>query len=158
MYNAPSVAFPVGRCAFQRWVYAALLVAAVGVMAAWAAYQPVRWLWFTAGLAVSVGAVRGWQAMRVQGILQWQGESWVFWSQSSHAVNPWQGGVVRLALDAQQVLLLRWTPTPDEHGDRATAPFFWVSRRSEWLWLAKDNAPHHWQDLRRAVFAQTSVF
>ena len=155
MYNAPSVAYPVGRCAFQRWVFAALLVVAVGVMGAWAVYQPLAWAWYAAWLAVCWGCVGGWRALQVHGVLQWQGEAWVFWRQSTHAVNPWRGGVVRLAFDAQRVLLLQWTPTPDEN---APVTFLGVPRRTEWLWLAKHNAPHQWQDLRRAVHAQTSVF
>lgn len=158
MYNAPSVAYPVGRCAFQRWVYVALLVATMAVMGAWAAYQPLAWPWYTAWLAVCLGGLGGWRALQVQGVLQWQGEAWVFWRQSTHAVNPWQGGVVRLAFDAQRVLLLQWTPTHDEQGDNSTTATLGVPRRPEWLWLAKDNAPHYWQDLRRAVYAQTSVF
>lgn len=157
MYNAPSVAYPVGRCAFQRQVFAACMVLAVGVLVAWATLQPLTGLWYGSVCATLAGGVGGWRAIHVAGVLQWQGEAWVFWRPSAQAVNPWQGGVVRLAFDAQRVLLLQWTPTLDET-DNATQSVLGVPRRSEWLWLAKDNAPDHWQDVRRAVHAQTTVF
>ena len=157
MYNAPSVAYPVGRCAFQRWVFVCLFSLAVMVMVAWAAYQPMTWWWYAAWLPVALGSMGAWRAMQAQGVLQWQGEAWVLWLTSEHESNPWQGGVLRLVLDAQRVLLLQWTPSFDQQGETSPKQELGLSRRSEWIWLAKENAPHHWQDLRRAVYAQTSV-
>ncbi|MEY4317204.1 MAG: hypothetical protein RI902_1012 [Pseudomonadota bacterium] len=157
MYNAPSVAYPVGRCAFQRWVFVGLFLASLCVMAAWAAYQPLTWFWYAAWLPVALGCVGAWRAMQAHGVLQWQGETWVLWLKSSHDNNPWQGGALRLAFDAQRVLLLQWTPSFDEEADATTTTSRGVSRRSEWVWLSKDNAPEHWQDLRRAVHAQALV-
>jgi hypothetical protein len=157
MYNAPSVAYPVGRCAFQRWVFVGLCLASLCVMAAWAVYQPLTWFWYAAWLPLALGCVGAWRAMLVHGVLQWQGETWVLWLKSSHDTNPWQGGALRVAFDAQRVLLLQWTPSFDEEADATTTTSRGVSRRSEWVWLSKDNAPEHWQDLRRAVHAQALV-
>ena len=157
MYNAPSVAYPVGRCAFQRWVFVGLLLASLSVMAGWAFYQPLTWFWYMAWLPVALGCIGAWRAMQVHGVLQWQGETWVLWLKSSHDTNPWQGGTLRVAFDAQKVLLLQWTPSFDEHVVNSTKAGQRVSRCSEWVWLSKDNAPAHWQDLRRAVHAQALV-
>jgi hypothetical protein len=158
VYNAPSVTYPVGRCAFQRWLWAGLLVIGVTVMLAWALYQPLTWSWYMAWLPLCAGCVGGWRAWQVHGVLQWQGETWVLWLKSSHAQNPWHGGELRLALDAQRVLLLQWTPTPDAQDGGLLTSDARVPRRTKWLWLAKENAPHLWQDLRRAVHAKSPVF
>ena len=157
MYNAPSVAYPVGRCAFQRWVFVGLFLASLCVMAAWAAYQPLTWFWYAAWLPVALGCVGAWRAMQVHGVLQWQGETWMLWLKSSHDTNPWQGGALRVAFDAQKVLLLQWTPSLDEQDENLTTTTHRVPRRSEWIWLSKDNVPERWQDLRRAVHAQALV-
>jgi hypothetical protein len=126
-------------------------------MVAWAVDQPLTWFWVAAWLPVVLGSVGAWQAMQVHGVLQWQGETWVLWLKSSHDTNPWQGGALRVAFDAQRVLLLQWTPSFDEQVDTTTKADPGVPRRSEWIWLSKDNAPEHWQDLRRAVHAQALV-
>lgn len=158
MYNAPSVAYPVGRCSFQQGLFVALSVTAMSVMVAWATYQPLAWPWYLACLAVCAGCVGGWRALQTRGVLQWNGQTWVLWLPSVQAVHPYEGGVVRVAFDAQQVLLLQWTPSPDEQDGDITGRTFGVSVRSVWLWLAKENAPDQWQDFRRAVHAGTPVF
>ena len=156
MYNAPSVAYPVGRCAFQRWLLVGVLGLSLATMTAWAIAQPLSAAWWLAWLPLCLGCFGAWQAMRMRGVLQWMGHSWVLWQPSSHAHNPWQGGTLRLAFDAQQALLLYWMPSLERDEQPATAAS-WLTRRGAWLWLDKDNAPQLWQELRRAVHAQASV-
>jgi hypothetical protein len=50
-------------------------------------------------------------------------------------------GEVRVALDVQKALVLRWQPASDT-----------LNAKQLWLWLGAEGASHHWQDLRRAVY------
>ena len=145
MHNAPSVAYPVGRCAFQRWVFAGLCVTSVAVLLAWAWMQALSWLWGLAAagwcVAVVVGAHASWRSM---GTLSWTGQVWCW--HGSAAASDDALGEVHVALDVQGGLLLEWTPLS------ADKPF-----ATRWLWLGAENAPKLWQDLRRAVFATAQV-
>ncbi len=146
MHNAPSVTYPVGRCAFQRWVYVGVSVTSAGMLVAWAWMQSPDWVWgFATGvwcLAVVTGAHACWQGVST---LCWTGQDWCLYRASQDAINGL--GEVRVVLDVQGALLLEWTPLS------ADKPF-----ATQWLWLGAENAPKLWQDLRRAVFAtfQTS--
>ena len=46
MHNAPSVSYPVGRCAFQRQLYLFLLLATLAVLGAWALNQGITSVWW----------------------------------------------------------------------------------------------------------------
>ncbi len=141
MHNAPSVAYPVGRCAFQRWVFAVICVISGAVLVAWAWMQPLSWVWGLAVVTWCIAVVTGLHACwRSMGTLSWTGQVWC-WHGSSEGSDD-ALGEVRVAIDVQGALLLEWTPLS------ADKPF-----ATRWLWLGAENVPKLWQDLRRAVFA-----
>jgi hypothetical protein len=141
MHNAPSVSYPVGRCAFQRWLYAFFMVLTSAVLLAWALSQGLTRVWCVAVVAAMLGAFLGWRALGQAGTLTWDGQVWCL-----HDLNQGQGhedalGEVHVALDVQKALLLRWQPASDT-----------LNAKRLWLWLGSQGASHDWQDLRRAVY------
>ena len=141
MHNAPSVTYPVGRCAFQRRVYAVLCVCSGAVLIAWAAMQPMGWMW---GLAIAcwlVACVLGGRACWCDlGQLTWTGQVWCLHGQTEATQDAL--GDVRVTIDVQGALLLQWVPLSNVE-----------PRTTRWLWLGAENSPQLWQDVRRAVFA-----
>jgi hypothetical protein len=141
MYNAPSVSYPVGRCAFQRWVFVGLSVISCVVLVAWALQQPMGWAWrmAAAGWLVAVG-FGGYAFSQARGTLTWTGQYWCLHGQPEPAEVLL--GDVSVCLDAQGALLLKWAPLSDVK-----------LGATRWLWLGAENSPKVWQDLRCAVFA-----
>jgi hypothetical protein len=144
MHNAPSVSYPVGRCAFQRGLYLFLMGVTSAVLAAWAFHQGFTWLWFVAVLLVLLGGVAGALATRFVATLTWGGQDWCLHDQSGGLADAI--GDVAVILDNQKTLLLRWQPTSD------TLP-----TSSHWLWLDAERSGPHWQALRCAVYQRTEL-
>ncbi len=147
MHNAPSVSYPVGRCAFQRWLYLVFTLMSSTVVIAWALEQNVGWVWCVALSAVVLGAFFGWRSLQQQAILTWDGQVWCLHDQSTDSEDAL--GHVQVTLDVQKALLLRWQPTSDRLGERKLAPV--------WLWLGAEQSTSHWQDLRRAVYQRVDI-
>jgi len=154
--NAPSVLYPVGRCAFYARVLMLLAVLGLAVLAA-------GW-WHGRGLAG--GAFR--TAVGGVGVglwLLWLGFAWWSWRRAPIGQLQWdalaadsslranagawrwrseayqEGAVllrVDLMLDLQTRVLLRL-----HNPDRATS----------WVWLERCRDPARWDDLRRALVA-----
>lgn len=141
MHNAPSVAYPVGRCAFERWLYIAFMIATCGVWFAWAIVQP-RSVWLFMGLICVLGAAL-WGERVLQkpaATLHWNADVWLLHEENSKHGSV-QFGQPHVCMDLQHTLLLRWQPLSKSHG---------VVNR--WLWLNRSTEPTCWQDLRRAVY------
>jgi hypothetical protein len=139
MYNAPSVSYPLGRCAFQRWVYAFFTLLSLAVLFAWALNQGMTSVWYAAAIAAVLGAFLGWRALGQAGTLTWDGQVWCL---QIHGPGHEDAlGEVRVALDVQKALVLRWQPASDT-----------LNVKPLWLWLDAEGSSHHWQDLRRAVY------
>jgi hypothetical protein len=141
MYNAPSVAYPVGRCAFERWLYIAFMIATCGVWFAWAIVQP-RSVWLFVGLSCVLGAALwGRRVLQLSlATLYWNGGVWLLHEENSKHGSD-QLGQPHVCMDFQHILLLRWQPLSKPHNV--------VTR---WLWLNRSTQPTRWQDLRRAVY------
>jgi hypothetical protein len=143
MHSAPSVSYPVGRCAFQRWLYAFFVVLTSAVLLAWALNQGLNATWYMAVAAAALGLLLGWRALGQAGTLTWDGQVWCL-----HDLN--QGhedalGEVHVALDVQKALLLRWQPASDT-----------LNAKPLWLLLGLQASDNRWQDLRRAVYQRTN--
>jgi hypothetical protein len=141
MHNAPSVSYPVGRCAFQRWLFVGFALLTLAVLLAWAFNQGLNATWYVAVAAAVIGVLLGWRALDQAGTLTWDGQVWCL-----HDLNQGQGyedalGEVHVALDVQKALLLRWQPASDT-----------LNAKPLWLWLGSQGSSHAWQDLRRAVY------
>jgi len=145
MYNAPSVSYPVGRCAFQRAVYVALATAASVVLLVWALMQPLSVIWFWGALASGLAIAAGGRAYLFdRGVLTWDGQDWYLHDQAGDLKNAL--GAVTVTLDVQHTLVLHWQPLSEERV---------LSKR--WLWVGAENSPSFWQDLRCAVFARSNT-
>jgi hypothetical protein len=139
MHNAPAVSYPAGRSRlagvgmFVAWLAGATGVAFWGLQVQVA--SSVIAAACAAAAAVGGAAWRGWLRSPV-GTLAWDGESWT-WSAGSKT----QAGTPEVALDAQRLLLLRWSG---------------AAGSVKWLWLERAGSPARWDDLRRAVYSRAS--
>ena len=150
MRNAPSVTYPVGRCAVHGGVLALLSVLgllALGLLAAlWSSAGPV-WLWgggcvWAVWSALALGA--WWRSPRGQ--LQWDARAASATALPGERVGGWRwhgGGMssadldrVEWVWDAQTTLLLRLYPRAE---------------RARWVWLETRSDPGRWDDVRRAL-------
>lgn len=145
MHNAPSVSYPVGRCAFQRRLLLAQTVLSLLLMLGWALTQPVTWAWLGVSVVLAAMTLLQWRTTGSQSrTLLWSDGVWLIQPTSMplsttaarHCV-----GAVKPVFDGQSTLLLRWQSTSDRLGS---------GRR--WLWLNQSSSPSQWLDLRRAVY------
>ena len=143
MHNAPSVSYPVGRCAFQRWLFVGFAVLTLAVLLAWAFNQGLTSIWYVAVAAAALGLLLGWRVLGQAGTLTWDGQVWCLHDQGLGLEDAL--GDVHVALDVQKALLLRWQPTSDT-----------LHAKPLWLWLGLQASDKRWQDLRRAVYQRTN--
>jgi toxin CptA len=143
MHNAPSVSYPVGRCAFQRWLFVGFAVLTSAVLLAWALNQGLTATWCAAAAAAALGLLLGWRALDQAGTLTWDGQVWCLHDQGLGFEDAL--GDVHVAFDVQKALLLRWQPTSDT-----------LHAKPQWLWLGLQATDNRWQDLRRAVYQRTN--
>jgi hypothetical protein len=154
MRNAPSVVFPVGRCAFQGWLLVALaglsglsgllflVVSDVRILGGWGrldcALGVVVWLAWTTWAALS------W-LRSPEGTLHWvsgcseeghPGGNWS-WTDRTGAEPVILTGMERL-IDLQSRVLLHFS------GPKIGA---------QWVWAERASSPSSWNDLRRALLA-----
>ncbi len=144
MHNAPSVSYPVGRCAFQRWLYVFFIVLTSTVLLAWALNQGVTWIWGVAVGFATLAIFSGGRALHQAGMLTWDGQVWCLHDQGAGYEDAL--GEVHVMLDVQKALLLRWQPASDT-----------LNGQSRWLWLGSQASDNRWQDLRRAVYQRTDM-
>ena len=144
MHNAPSVSYPVGRCAFQRWLYAGLTVLTSAVLWAWALNLGLSWVWCIAVSAAAAGVWQGWRALKALGVLTWDGQVWCLHDQGANHEDAL--GEVHVMWDVQKALLLRWQPASDT-----------LRAKPQWLWLEGQHCDERWQDLRRAVYQRSGL-
>lgn len=154
MHNAPSVVFPVGRCAFPAWLLAALgaLSAAMGILffiesdsqaSGFPAWLPIvagvgGWLiwatWATLNWLRSPQGTLRWEPRRVE-----PGSTPGAWSWTDSAVaEPLVLSSVERVIDLQGRVLLR---------------FGGPGLGQQWAWVEQRSSPTRWNDLRRALLA-----
>jgi toxin CptA len=143
MHNAPSVSYPVGRCVFQRWLFAGMVVLTSAVLLAWVLHQGLTATGCVAVAAAALGVLLGWRALGQAGTLTWDGQVWCLHDQGLGLEDVL--GEVRVEIDVQKALLLRWQPTSDT-----------LHAKPQWLWLGSQGSDNRWQDLRRAVHQRTN--
>jgi hypothetical protein len=152
MHNAPSVVYPVGRCAFQAWLLVLLggVSAAVGVFflgeSNLQSQDPWGWLIRGAGILAwlvwTAWAFLSW-TRSMEGFVQWSAErrhemdrasAW-WWSDQS-------GSASLVLIEMKCVLDLQ---------DRVLLRFCGSSMGPRWVWVERQASPAHWSDLRRAL-------
>ena len=140
MHNAPSVSYPVGRCAFVRYFSIGLAALSGATWLSWGLLQGVSVLACLAGGVWLIACGAAWRSAQMQaGKLTWDGQVWC-WHDSPRRDDAL--GSVQVVLDMQHTLLLRWLPSDGL-----------PSVQKVNLWLSAASAPDFWQDLRRAVYA-----
>ena len=147
MRNAPSVIYPVGRCAFHARALLVLATIVAAALLGWrfgSAVDARLWLAMLLGAVLWLAwALRGWWRSPV-GRLHWDAQAtnlpslvvgaW-FW-QGGAALEPQPVQRLEAALDLQRLMLLRL---------HAAQP---VPR---WVWVEQTSDPARWLDLRRAL-------
>jgi hypothetical protein len=138
MHNAPSVSYPVGRCAFQRWLYVGFTGATCAVWLAWFTVQAFNFWMLLALLCIVLGGCVGWRDLHARhASLSWDGQAWCL---QGDGVDESLGDV-HVAWDVQKALLLRWQPASTK-----------ITAGPTWLWLGQEQSPTHWHGLRCAVY------
>ena len=157
MHNAPSVSYPVGRCAFVGWFLAGMTALAVGLQTGWAlawwpggAWVPSRWAVSSGVWGLTLGwAWWHWWRSPV-GWLIWApwltedppdtpkgGAGW-WWGTRSGTEGEAVARVRPMALGGAWVVL----HVTLVGGGRA---------RGRWVWALARSAPDRWLPLRRAL-------
>ena len=134
MHSAPSVSYPVGRTLFAGLLAAGLWSAGAAVTLLWLRESDAPgWRQVVGAVALGLIGVRSVLAWlrSPRGELHWDGTGWT-------APQEAGAGSLEVALDLQQVLLVRWHAPQSAH----------------WLWLERRSCPHRWLDLRRAVYSR----
>ncbi len=152
MHSAPSVVYPVGRCAFHGWLLLALagVSGAVGVLF-WAgsdfrSRDIQDWIPCVAGTSAwliwTAWALMSW-SRSPRGSLRWEsrrlaeGGANGAWSWTDRVCpEPMTLSGVERVLDLQGCILLRVS-------GRSVSP--------RWAWIERSSSPAHWNDLRRAL-------
>ncbi|MFM6985902.1 MAG: hypothetical protein ACKOXQ_04645 [Hydrogenophaga sp.] len=151
MRSAPSVIYPVGRCAFHLRVVCLLgLLGLLGMVLLWwwrsPSMSPALWALAAACWLWWCGLALGSWAHAPSGQLQWDAMGLALADDARSGRWSWQaqaGASIELqrfaqVWDMQSVILLQ----PVAAGQRLP-----------WLWLEARQAPHRWDDLRRALTA-----
>ena len=146
MRNAPSVMYPVGRCAFHGGLLLVLAAAVAASLWGWrgSGVEPRLWLVALAGACLWLAwAVLAWWRSPA-GRLHWDAQAagsqnteagaWFWLDSAGSAPQPVLG--LEMALDLQHVVLLRL------HA---------VTQVPRWLWVQRPSDPARWLDLRRAL-------
>lgn len=157
MRNAPSVMYPVGRCAFQAWLQSFvgfICVTACVTLLRETSFQAILpWQWhlqavLVLGLLIWVAwAVRSW-LVSPQGTLHWQPAQAISdgrvgaWSWNDQdSAEPLLLVEVERVLDLQDWMLLRAS---------------WTKGARRWFWVERLRSPARWGDLRRALVSGQS--
>jgi len=152
MYNAPPVAYPVGRFIWARAVWAGvLLVSATGLTTwQWVSQAPsaTAWsAWLFWALCAVVSACVGPRQVISDGHLLWTGEIWVWRSGRGPAALSVedQGLELTVGMDFGVAILLFLRADPLAHEGRSPRLWAWVSQRS---------MPSMWHGFRCAVYSR----
>lgn len=147
--SAPSVVFPVTRSAALAWLIGAILVVAVGAIAAWVGTggkaDSRSWAWLCAAIVawmlVALGAGHFWFT-QLRGELRWDGSGWLLSVGEAGQTDARSGALKErpeVLIDLQTHL---WLVLKAADGRRV------------WLWLERAHHPQRWLDLRRAVYSR----
>lgn len=152
MRSAPSVAYPVGRCAFYGRLLLVLSASGLATLTVWAGSESGRLFWegLWAGLGLwalwSVWVFNGWWRTPA-GALHW--DSLATPISDSPSMGAWHWRTrgdeedlpleqLESVLDCQSCMLLRMKR---------------LDRKASWLWVERHRSPARWGDLRRAMTA-----
>jgi toxin CptA len=142
MHSAPSVSYPVGRSRFAAGLLVILwLLGAATTAMGWAQAQAPGWRWGAAAvLLVAVGVLAAWSWWREpSAILSWDGENWRW-----PAAGAGDTAVPQVVLDLQRWMLLRRAGGSGTNWlwlERARRPASWDDVRRAVYSRARPQAP-----------------
>ncbi len=139
--SAPSVVFPVGRCALGPALALAAWAAGLATLVAWCVQdRALDGRQAAVALLLAGLGAWAWRAARedARGLLDWDGGQWRWTCVGQDAVVR-----VEPVADLQRWMLVRLAP--HEPGP-AAGPC------PTWLWLTRGSDRAHWRSLRRAVY------
>ena len=143
LHSAPSVLYPLGRSRFLGGLLLTGWLLAAGITVCWwqaSAIADWRPLCGCAALLIAAWLMlTGWRRAPV-GRLQWDGQRWRWESLVYRSGTALEPPVV--VLDLKFALFIRLD-------NQAGAVW--------WLWAERSALPAHWLDLRRAVYARSSL-
>lgn len=145
MRSAPSVSFPVGRCALGPTLALGTWLAGLATLLAWCALdRALDWRQLLAALALAATGYAAWRDLRAtpRGLLDWDGGQWSWFSGEDEAVVR-----VEPVADLQRWMLVRLLP-----GEAGGTGRWEVGSGARWLWLTRGKDLQHWRSLRRAVY------
>ncbi|MGZ5775154.1 MAG: hypothetical protein ACXWJJ_07180 [Ramlibacter sp.] len=127
----------MGRSSWAGAILLAVWAAAAATSIGWWLSGGAGWrLAAAAVLTPALGAVAAWSWWREPpGLLAWDGARWSLSTGTSPVACE---GVLSVALDLQQLLLVRWS---SDAGTR-------------WFWLQRGGPQARWDALRRAVYSR----
>ena len=141
MRSAPSVIFPVGRCALGPGLALGAWGAGLATLGAWCwGDRAVDGRQAVVALLLAGLGMLAWRQLResARGLLDWDGGQWVWFCHGDESVVR-----VEPVADLQRWMLVRLLP-----GEPAAA----MAASPTWLWLTQGSDPDHWRSLRRAVY------
>ncbi|AOF85162.1 hypothetical protein BSY239_2522 [Hydrogenophaga sp. RAC07] len=154
MHNAPSVVFPVGRCAFHGWLLVALGGVSGAVVALFLVESNFRnlgvwgWLPCVAGIAV-------WLSWTTWALLTWlsspQGS--LHWDSRRVAEDGTRGAWSWTDRNHSEQLILNSMERVLDLQDRVLLRFRGPGMGRRWAWVVRSGSPGRWSDLRRALVA-----
>jgi hypothetical protein len=165
MHSAPSVIYPVGRSRFLAAVLGAFWVAAAGVSVLWwRSPGGTGWrlglVWLALALA-GLMACRLWQGLGECRLL-WDGRSWRSLLppdlqapvSAAFPAAEAQSGQMRVHLDMQRHMLLRWQALDDGQGEGPGGRIGGTVGPVRWFWADAAADPVRWHAFRCAVYSR----
>ena len=156
MRNAPSVSYPVGRCAFYGWVLLGLgasgwaTFAALHVLVRLRGAAPLTVVETGSGLllCLSWAGIAAWRwRQSPQGRLHWDAMATSMTREASAGLWRWQPAGRLRSVDLARVVKVL---------DLQSRCLLWILRPEggvHWLWVERAQDPGRWDDLRRALVA-----
>ncbi len=154
MHNAPSVVFPVGRCAFQGWLLVALGAVSAAVGTLFLVESDFRtlgvWGWFP-----GVAGVVGWLLWATWACLSWlrSPQGTLHWESRRVAEEGANSAWSWTDRNCSEPLTLNSMERVLDLQGRVLLRFCGPGVGQRWAWVERSGSPARWNDLRRALVA-----
>jgi hypothetical protein len=152
MRGAPSVIYPVGRCAFHGRLLLALSALGLVTLTGWTGGASGGYFWESFGAGIGLWAVwsawvfGAWWRTPV-GALHWDSLA------STFGESPRAGGWHWHTYDEEESVPLESLESVVDCRNYVLLRLKGSDRKATWIWVERHRAPARWDDLRRAMMA-----